>query len=234
MSDSDRIVLFGPIVGKQRLLKRSGKTKTKFSIQISSTPLVHDFDAMRLGKPVADAIRDALGEQIKTNSLNYSVSPETVARRERYLRHPSGATYEKLFLGPRTKAGALRKGSKDSRPDPANLHRWGYFSGRLADGLAVRQSTTNKKFYVNVPKNRFDGTTFPSLDRFLRNLAQRIPALRDPSALIRTPAVRAAIDTSVRAMISKADSRAASKLRSLRSQRNKLLRQILRAGASAL
>lgn len=230
---SDKIVLYGPIVGKRKTYKRSGKTKTKFSIEVSSTPLLHDFDETRLGKPVAESIRDALSEQIKTTSRNYSVSDATIERRLRHLKSPNTRTYQKLYMAPRTKAGKVRKGSVDSVPSEQNLTRWGYFSGRLADGLAVRQSVSNKTFYVNVPRNRFDSSTFPHLARFLRALADRIPALRDPSQLIHTPGVRSAIDNSVRAMIGAAEGRAAGKLKALRAQRNALLRSILRAGASA-
>ena len=217
----ERIVLHGPFTELRRTSKR-GKVSKRVSVEIESTPLVHTFDDMRLGRGPAEAIRDALTEQLK--AIGLQVSRATRARRERWLRDGSSESYQRRFRAPRTRAGTIRKGSFDSEPDRANLDKWGLFSGRLAEGLSVRENTALKSFTVNVTANRLDESTFgQGFLAFLAKLQTLVPGFQNPAELLKSRDVRAAINKSINDLITSAEATAAEKLRELRSARAQLL-----------
>jgi hypothetical protein len=224
---SERIILHGPFRERRRTSKR-GKVSKRVTIEIESTPLVHDFDETRLGQEVAVAIRDELSRQIK--SINRTVSLATQARRQRDLDSPNTPSYAKRYKAPRTKAGTIRKGSVDSDPSPANISKWGYFSGRLADGLSVRQSVSDKAFTINVPANRLDEDSFGSgFLAFLQILEAEVPGFRDAAKLMDAREVRTAINHSINEMITSSTAAGAEKIRALRAKRAQLL---LRGGSA--
>ena len=190
----------------------SRKTKSRFSINIESEPVLHDFNAIRLGREVNETIRDVLARQLATNT--HTVSPNTLAYRkyakEAYKRGSEWAM--ERYSGGRTGPTPPRDGE-----------RVGHFSGRLADTLHVRQNPKEGAWTVNVAANRLTPDTSRTDGQYMRmveRIQKAVPELGNPAALMVHREVRDEIEATISAMIAVAT----AKNKALRAR---LMREVL-------
>ena len=212
----------------------AGRTKPRRTIEIISEPLLHDFDANMLGAKPAEAIRAAIQKGIR--NVAAFASAATIKRRERAARHLSGSlspaqqargesyrgTYDRQYSGGRMGARA-----------PNQTPRLFNDSGRMSEGVFVRQNPTDATFTVNVPANRLDPGDFRpgAFDRMIALLREHVPVLADTTRLLADDTVRSAIAESISDMITKGDSRQMAKLEALARARKQAVLAIIRAFA---
>src|SRR5690606_36282772 len=112
-----------------------------------SEPILHDFDERRTGRPVAEAIRDVLAAKIR--GIAATVSESTTLKRKYVANaYRAGKPWAVRQYG----GGRM----KPTPPPDADNDRMFNFSGRLAEGLFVRENPTEGGFTVNMPANRFN------------------------------------------------------------------------------
>lgn len=180
---------FGGSTFDRRTRTTSRGTKDRYTITIKAEPILHNFNGLRLGEGPAHAIRDLIRRQIK--NIGTFAKPATIAKREAAVRALSrGAQWAK-----RRYAGG-RTGEKA----PNTSGRLFNDSGRLADGLEVRENTTEQSWTINVPVNRLnpepDGHrtfTATAFERMLQELVRHVPALRGGEEILKDETVRQAI-----------------------------------------
>jgi hypothetical protein len=211
----ERIDLLGPF---QELRRTTGAgTKSRVTVEIESKPLLFHFDDNRLGAGPALAIAKAITRGIR--SIAEQVSATTSARRERSRQNPNTKSYQRRYSGGRT--GLKPPGTGD---------QWGVDSGRLADGIHVRQNPTQATYTVNVPENRLNQSLFGAgFEAFLQKLYDLVPQLR-PEVLLEDPEVRAAIEQAIDAVVQGSEERARAALEAARRAREELVRKAIEVG----
>lgn len=216
---------FGEVKSQiRRRTSKTGKTTDRVTIDISSEPVVHMFDDRSLGADVANAIRDKLERDIK--NITATASASTL----RWRQYAKRAFAE----GSTAKSVAKRySGGRIGPKEPAQTVRLFNDSGRLAEGLFVRQNTraANSLLYglgqpgywtVNVPANRFTDGSKAGLDNtqhLVSRLAQFVPALKNPRELLSDPKVVKEIQNSIQGLLVKAKREGDVKRARLRLQR---------------
>ena len=230
--DSDVTVIFGYNKDGTYLTERGGTTssgkarKKRFTLEVKSEPLLLDLDELMLGAGPAEAIQELISSQI--SHITQDAKPATVAFRARAARDlAAGKPWaRKRYGGGRTGVKPPGQGAKLFND-----------SGRLAEGIFVRQNRKDNTFTVNVPANRLDPSTFSGGAQALAEMTQRlvklVPAL-DPRKLSTYQPVKSAISKAVKDMVAKADNAHAVKLQRLRMARNKALKQIAMTAARGL
>lgn len=195
--------------------KRSRNGVTRYSISVDAEPLLLSLSREKIGKPVADAIRDAIQAGIRAIS-----APAGTATNERRTRARKAMVEGKAWALKRYAGG--RSGSS-SPGQSTNLYN---DSGRFAAGLVVQQNTTEGTFTINVPANRLDPSTFTPLrfTEMVRRLGELVPALRNP---FEVPAVQESIEAVVGDVMIRAIKREQDRTAGLRTQRNQALAQVL-------
>lgn len=195
--------------------KRSRNGVTRYSISVDAEPLLLSLSREKIGKPVADAIRDAIRAGIRAIS-----APAATATNERRTRARKAMAEGKAWALKRYAGG--RSGSS-SPGQSTNLYN---DSGRFAAGLVVQQNTTEGTFTINVPANRLDPSTFTPLrfTEMVRRLGELVPALRNP---FEVPAVQESIEAVVGDVMIRAIKREQDRTAGLRTQRNQALAQVL-------
>lgn len=192
MSVSQDVVVlndFGGSSFERRTRTTSSGTKDRYTMTIKAEPIVHDFDKLKLGQGPAIAIRDLIRRQIK--AIGAFAKPGTIAKREAAVRALArGADWaQRRYSGGRT-------GTKEPNTS------WRLFndSGRLADGLEVRENKAEGSWTINVPANRLnpapDGHrsfTAAAFERMLLQLVEHVPALRGGAEILRDDTVKKAI-----------------------------------------
>ena len=147
-------------------------TKSRYTLTVTAEPIIHDFSEEKLGQGPAEAIRDAIIKQIK--AIGEVANLATIKRRKQatdaLARGVSSAV--KRYSGGRTGTKA-----------PSGSVRLFNDSGRLADGIFVRQNTEEKNWTINVPANRLDPSTFKNQGDFVsmvNRLRSYVPVLANP------------------------------------------------------
>lgn len=161
--------------------RKSGSTHV--TISFKSTPIAVHLDPLALGKPVAEAIRDAVRDGIK--AIGETASEKTQLNRK---------TAVDAFARGAQWARARYSGGRTGPKAPAQSDRLFNDSGRLADGVTVNVNRKEGGFTLNAPKNRLDPSTFRSMADFQRmtgRLVELVPALQNP---LEQPSVQAAIE----------------------------------------
>jgi hypothetical protein len=186
-------------------------TKSRYTFEIDAEPILHNLSQEKLGDGPAHAIARAITAQIK--NITEVASLPTRQKRERAKRAlAAGADWAvKRYSGGRT-------GTKP----PSGSVRFGNDSGRLAEGIFVRQNPEEKNWTVNVPANRLDPSTFGSYPAFLAWVARlraHVPVLANPLGVAE---VKEAIRDSVDVLIQVEKDRTGA----LRTQRNQALAQV--------
>lgn len=197
--------------GKQR--------KARYAIDIKSEPLLFDLNEMNLGGRLAEV----WAQRIKDNILGIAVraSDATIAMRAKAAAaFNAGAPWaQKRYAGGRI--GAMAPNQSDKLFSD---------SGRLAEGVFVRQNLADATYTVNLPANRFNRETFGAgYDAMVARFVSLVPML-DPKKALGDPAIEKAIKESVAEMVTKAtDASEAAMQRSLaklRAARMRVLKQI--------
>lgn len=189
---SELIVINAP----PSIKRKTSRKKPTFKISIKTEPMIHDLGAIKRNAAPAEAIKEELQRRIR--AVSKPVSNKTRARRARYANeYFAGApTAQKRYGATRTKSGALRRGGIGDTPPILGAAYWFNDSGRLAKGLHVRANPKEGEFFVNVPGNRFDITTFGDRTQFEIMLSE-FDRLIDPAGAILAPKVAEAISASV-------------------------------------
>lgn len=179
----DTIVINEGFESRQRTT--SNGTKTRYTLTVKAEPVMFNLSAVALGAGPAEAIRNAIVNGIK--AIGVMASPATLLKRK-YA--------ESAFNRGAKWANKRYTGGKTGATVPAQSDRLFNDSGRLANGIFVRQNTGEKGWTINVPANRLDPSTF-KMDAFIRmvdRLRELVPVIRNP---FQDPAVVNAITSSV-------------------------------------
>jgi hypothetical protein len=193
MAITQEVYVLNEGLSERRRTTSSG-TKSRFTLDVKTEPLIFNLSEISLGRGPAEALKKAISDGIK--SIAAVALPSTLLKRK-YAKAgvQRGAPWAvKRYSGGRTGAKA-----------PAQSDRLFNDSGRFAEGLHVMQNTKEGAWTVNVPANRLDPTTFKSQSDFIRmveRLRELVPVLRDP---LSAPGVRAAMAASIDQMITKAN-----------------------------
>lgn len=155
---------------QERRRTTSTGTKSRYTITVTAEPIIHNFSEEKLGEGPAEAIKAAIVKQIKgiTEVANLS----TIKRRQSAARSIQAGKTDARYSGGRI--GAM---------PPSGSVRLFNDSGRLADGIFVRQNPQEKNWTINVPANRLDPSTFKSFASFtsmVNRLRELVPALVNP------------------------------------------------------
>lgn len=194
----DRIVLND--YGLTQLIRRTTNKKTgatsvtgRFTIEIESEPIAHEFSPIRLGKQVTDEMVYAIKQRFK--GVTALVSQKTRKFRYSAVNNQDMAWVQRRYSGGRM--GTIA-------PTSVSDNRMFNDSGRLRDGIVVGENPKNGTYTINVPANRLDPTTFKEHSQYLamvKRLQELVPELGDPAVLASNPLVTAAIQQSVLDMI---------------------------------
>lgn len=186
----------------RRTRTTSKGTKDRYTIQIQSEPIIHNFSALELGKAPAEAIKNEIVRQIRGVS-------ETASEATRKKRQQAAAVM----------AGRNAKGKGASASDARTVKRYSggrsgttlpnqsdklfNDSGRLAliTIQPNRAYDDDSAWEVNVPANRLDPSTFGDLGKFkemVERLQTYVPALGgDTASLLESDKVDKALRESI-------------------------------------
>jgi hypothetical protein len=173
--------------------KTGQRGRARFTIEIVSEPITHQFDELALGKGPAEAA--ARGVAAKIRSITEPVSDTTQAiRAYQEQAYAAGKPWAKRRFG-------FRGG--DRRPRDGELRKFNH-SGTFADGMTATENKTEKAWTINVPANRLDPRTSRHAGDFARitdALRRLVPEMDDPRRLSNLSEVKEAIRDSVNDLI---------------------------------
>lgn len=189
MSITQRTVAINDFGLARRERTTSAGTSVRYTVSIEADPLLHVFDAKRLGAGPAMAIAEHL--QTRIGAIGVTASPSTLLKRK-YARSAMerGARWAtKRYSG--GKIGTLQPDQSDKLFND---------SSRLVKGL-IAKPTRDNQWVINVAANRLDPSTFEDgeagLVRMVARLRELVPEFGDANALAGVPVVRQAIGESV-------------------------------------
>lgn len=196
-------------LGKRTGTLPSGtKRKPRYTIEVRSQPLLYDFDEFTLGAKPAEALKGVIQDQI--NAITAKASAATLAKRARSageLRAGLPSATQRYSGG---RMGAMPPNQRDTLFND---------SGRMREGIFVRQNPTDKTFTVNLPANRdFGGGDLAMFAKF----RELVPAV-DPAKAAQLPAIKTAISEAIGDMIVKAETAQQAKLKVLEQMRKRAL-----------
>lgn len=221
MASQDVVVLND--LGASSLSRRArtsagGKTSVRYSIELQADPILHDYSLTALGQGPAVAIRDLLAKRIK--AIGEKASPSTELTRKAAAKAlAAGASW----------AARRYAGGRTGRKEPGQTDRLFNDSGRLAEGLEVRENRGDGNYTINVPANRLDPTTFAGGESALVAMWQRlvalVPEFRGGREIVKHEEIRQAIAEAVTESIVTRTDRARS---TISRNRSRLYGQVLR------
>lgn len=185
---------------KDRTSKRTGKTKSRFSISIDATPLVHHVDAAALGKGPAEAMAEYL--KTKMRAISAPAAESTKLRREVAAR-----AFDAGNAGRRYSVGRMKVAM---RPDADGGGRLFNDSGRFAESIIARparerDASSRSEWIVNVAANRLDPSTFhggvAALSVMYLRLVALVPEFGDSRKLMDAQPVKAALVDAYRSIL---------------------------------
>lgn len=186
-------------------------THVRYSINVTSEAIVHDFGELRKAAATAQAILGVLQRGIK--AITVPASPATLAKRA--LAAAGLARGDPSYV-------ARYTGGRTGASTPNQSDRLFNDSGRLADGLFVRRNAEEEGFTINVPANRLDPRTFgggeAAIIAMWQRLVELVPAFKGGPVLFNDPDVRRALLEDVDAAIFVATERGKAALARGRSQ----------------
>lgn len=146
---------------KTTVLKRSGRIKNKYTIEVKADPLAVRGSAFQLSEPLARALIESISDRIRQAGRNYDASPSTIAKRKAWGSSPSSPSALFRFRSPRRKDGIIKKNAMpDSPPDPDATGLFNH-SGRLREGLRALRNRTR----FSTSKNQDVWTIFVAANR---------------------------------------------------------------------
>ena len=186
--------------GKQR--------KPRYTVEVRSQPLLFDLDEYMLGAKPAEAIRGIVADQIR--HISEQASAATLAQRAK------AATQ---FAAGLPSAQKRYSGGRIGPMAPNQSNRLFNDSGRMAEGVFVRQNPTDKTFTINLPANRDFGQGDVAMFERFRSL---VPGI-NPEWLASNRTFNNAVSESISDMIAKAENATQAKLKMLAMQRRRAL-----------
>lgn len=193
--DQIRLMDYEGITATERRRTTSKGTKSRFSIEFRSEPLVANLDPVELGRPIAEAMSAAIRQGIR--DIAEFASHATILKRASAGRAlAAGAAWaKKRYSGGRT-------GVKP----PGQTSRLFNDSGRLADGIFTR-ANRDGEWSVNVPANRFDPSTFEggvaAITAMIARLRSLVPVLQSAQNMFDSPAVAKAAKEAIGMVLQK-------------------------------
>jgi hypothetical protein len=198
----DVIILGGGLERRDRT-SASGITKSRYTISVESTPLVHNFDELPLGQGPAEAMADVL--KTKMRNITAFAKPATIARRKRAaieLAKGDPAAVRRYSGGRMVNAEGVSGGPM---PPSTGASRLFNDSGRFIGGIVVMRNKVEKGFTINIPANRLDPTTFTggeaALAAMYARLVALVPEFADARLLMESPEVEKAILDGIKGLI---------------------------------
>lgn len=207
MASQDVVVLndLGLSSLSRRTRTTSSGSKNRYSIEFRAEPILHDFSIQALGQGPAEAIRDLLTQRIK--AIGQVASPSTILARK---------SAETALAAGKSWATRRYAGGRTGRKNPGQSDRLFNDSGRLAEGLEVRENRTDGNYTINVPANRLDPSTFKGGEAALVSMFQRlvtlVPEFRGGREITKHAEIREAIAEAVTDSIVVGNNRARSSL----------------------
>ena len=192
MASDDVIVLNQPGNLKRRV-RTSGRVQ--FTVEVKSEPIVHNFDPKTMGKPVAEAIAEALRQKVL--AITAMVSPAT--------RKGQAVAAKALAEG---KAWAKKRyaSGRIGEMAPTQSGRMFNDSGRMAKSISAQPR--DDSWTISMAANRLDPATATGGElgvmQIWRKLVELVPAFGNPSLLFSEAIVSKGIDQSMRNLIVKA------------------------------
>lgn len=205
---------------RERRLK-SGKVRRKVTIEIESEPIMMDMNHLRLGQLPAEAIKAELTADF--NKMKDEASTATRAFRKRAA--------DALNAGKRWAQKRYGGGRTGVKQPNVGIRKF-IDSGRLKEGLHVRENVSDESWTINVPANRLnpDREWYGSKAAFwqmLDDLRRELPSL-EPRELMKRKGFRRAIDKSIEHMIQVQKSMTQDKIARLRQLKFRTLRTAAR------
>lgn len=203
------------IIINEGFTSRTSKTgRTRTTIEVKATPIVHDLDPKELGRDVADAIAKHFRDRIE--GITAKASPATLKRREYAARATGVPSISRRYSG----------GRIGSMP-PNQSDRLFNDSGRFAKSIVAR--AVQDRYIINCAANRLDQREFTpaAFQRMLEQLKVHVPEIANPHLLRDSLPVQRAIRDSLSDRIKKSRER----IGDLKVQR---ARALLGLGRSAL
>ena len=158
MADEVIAINLPPSIRERTRTLASGKTQVRFTVEVRSEPIIHDFRDKELGRRPAEVLAEILRENLR--KFNRPVSAAT-QRKRKY----AAAAYDRSERWAMKRYSGGRMGAR--RPDPSSAV-WFKDSGRLAESLYPTHNPTEGHYTVNVAANRLDRASFGAgFERFL-------------------------------------------------------------------
>lgn len=203
--------------------KNGTRGRDRYTIEVESEPLLHQFDDLAVGQGVADAMADAIRAGIKAIRVPAAAATLEYRRRAAAAFERGAKWATKRYAGGRTGATPPRSAGQVTLFND---------SGRFADTVVARSNRYENAFTVNVAANRLDPRDFDDISfrRMLSRLRELVPAL-DARKLGQAPAVKQALRDSVDDLITKARNEREAKLIELRQAKVRALIAVGRAVA---
>lgn len=180
------------VVINQGLEQRTSKTgKQRYTIKVSSEPVIFNLDPKALGAPVAQAIAHHFRERIK--GIAAKAAPATIKAREVAARaFAAGKPWAmKRYSGGRTGAMA-----------PDQSYSLFNDSGRFAQSITANASSGGA-WRVNVAANRLSGDP-GSVAKIYARLVELVPEFGNPALLMQNDVLKRTIEKATQQMITKA------------------------------
>lgn len=192
MANDDILILNNLGNLKQR---KSSTGRVRYTVEVKSEPLVHNLDPKTLGSTVASAIAEELRRQVK--AITQQASKSTLDARQRAAKaFGAGASWAAKAYG----------GGKIGAMPPNQSSRAWNDSGRFAAGIVAQAK--DDSWTINIPANRLNPTLLRDgelgVARMWRSLVALVPAFENTALLFQTDGVKKGVDTSIRALITKA------------------------------
>lgn len=182
------------IINQGYELRTTAGGKERVVIIVHARPLIHTFDAKRLGKGPAHAIAEHFRRRI--SELSEAAAPATIKARQVAAR---------AFAANKPWALARYAGGRIGPMAPAQSDRIGTDSGRMAKSITANAS--GDAWRVNVAANRLSPGLIgiQAVQAIFAKLVSLIPELADPRELLTVLQVRKAIADSKRLLIARGE-----------------------------
>ena len=193
MADDDVVILNNIATGPTR--RESSTGRVRYTVDVKSEPLIHNFNAKQLAEGPALAIALLLREKVQAIGAVPSVATQR-ARVVAAKAYNAGAAWtRKQYAGGKT--GGL---------PPNQSNRVGTDSGRFAKSISA--GAVSDGWVVNVAANRLDPTTLnggeAGLQRWWTQLNQYVPEFANTRLLFENEKVTNAVQQSLESLIVKA------------------------------
>lgn len=168
-SQPDEVIAINlpPDIKERTRTLKSGKTQTRYTVEVRSEPIVHVFNDKELGRKPADVLAQILRENLQLFSFSHPVSASTMKKR----RYNASA----LKRGEKYALRRYSGGRMGMREPVAGAAGWFKDSGRLIESLYPTHNKDEGHYTINVAANRLDRASFgPGFERFLQVFHQAL------------------------------------------------------------